>query len=211
MRITTLSRWALLGVAPFAAAALAVAGNAAGAGTQSTRQTTKVRPSLEARLQRQEDLEAIRRLLREYGRTLDARNLRGYADLFAVDGEWIGGFGSVKGREAIAPFMEKNMATPLPSVEGAVAAAAPARPGPRGVHLMTNEIIEVDGDRATAWSKWTYITRSADNRPSIALEGHYDDQLVREKGQWKFQRRVVTADIPFSDPLAPAQPATPAR
>jgi uncharacterized protein (TIGR02246 family) len=211
MGIGCLSMWILVAATPFAAASVAVAADAAGAGTQSARQPAKARPSLEARLQRQEDVEAIRRLLREYGRTLDARNLRGYADLFAVDGEWIGGFGSVKGREAIAPFMEKNMAAPLSSVEGAAAAAAPARPGPRGVHLMTNEIIEVDGDRATAWSKWTYITRSAENRPSMALEGHYDDQLVRENGQWKFQRRVVTADIPFSDPLAPAQPATPAR
>jgi len=163
-----------------------------------------VKPSsgVEARLQRQEDMEAIRRVLREYGKTLDAGDLRGYANLFAVDGEWVGGFGAVKGRDQIAPFMEKNMRTPNPAVEGAAAAAAPPRPGPRGVHLLTNEIIDIDGDRATSWSKWTYITRNAENKPSIALEGHYDDTFVRENGQWRFLRRVVTADIPYSDPLA---------
>ncbi len=95
---------------------------------------------------------SIRRLLREYGRRLDAGDLRGYADLFAVDGEWVGGFGAVKGRANIEPFMAKNMRNPLP-IEGAPAAVA--RPGPRGAHLMTNEIIDVKGDQATAWSKWT--------------------------------------------------------
>ena len=153
--------------------------------------------SLEARVKRQDDIEAIRRVLREYGRRLDAGDLKGYAELFAADGEWIGGFGKVKGRENIQPFMEKNMRTPLPSVDGA-ATTAPPRPGPRGVHLMTNEIIDVQGDRATAWSRWTYVTRTGDNKPSMALAGHYDDELVRENGQWKFQRRTVSGDIPYS-------------
>jgi 3-phenylpropionate/cinnamic acid dioxygenase small subunit len=154
--------------------------------------------SLEARVKRQEDIEAIRTVLREYGRRLDAGDLKAYAELFAADGEWIGGFGKVQGRDNIQPFMEKNMRTPLPSVDGA-AATAPPRPGPRGVHLMTNEIIDVQGDRATAWSRWTYVTRSADNKPAMALAGHYDDEFVRENGQWKFLRRTVSGDIPYSE------------
>jgi hypothetical protein len=158
--------------------------------------------SLEARLQRQEDTEAIRRLLREYGKRLDAGDLQGYASLFAADGEWVGGFGSVKGRDKIAPFMEKNMSGP-PPWEGPAAASAPPKPGPRGVHLMTNEIIEVNGDRATAWSKWTYMARNAETRPFPVMVGTYEDVLVREKGEWKFLRRVVSGDIPFSE--APAK------
>lgn len=154
--------------------------------------------TLEARLQRQEDTEAIRRLLREYGKRLDAGDLQGYARLFAADGEWIGGFGSVKGRDRIAPFMEKNMSGP-PPWESQASASAPPKPGPRGVHLMTNEIIEVNGDRATAWSKWTYMARNADNRPFAVMVGHYDDVLVRENGEWQFLRRVVSGDIPFSE------------
>jgi hypothetical protein len=101
--------------------------------------------------------------------------------------------------------MEKNMRTPLPSVEGA-AATAPPRPGPRGVHLMTNEIIEVSGDRATAWSRWTYVIRSADNKPVPALAGHYDDEFVRENGGWKFKRRSVGGDIPYSEPPKDGKP-----
>jgi hypothetical protein len=163
--------------------------------------------TIEARLQRQEDTEAIRRLLREYGKRLDAGDLKGYADLFAVDGEWIGGFGAVKGRAQIQPFMEKSMRTPLPSVEGSAAASAPPRPGPRGAHLLTNEIIEVNGDRATVWSKWTYMSRSADNKPVPVLVGTYDDIVVRENGEWKFLRRSVSGDIPFSEPPTGDKPA----
>jgi len=77
------------------------------------------------------------------------------------------------------------------------------------VHLMTNEIIEIKGDHATSWSKWTYITRTAENKPAIALEGHYDDTFVRENGEWKFLRRVVSGDIPFAEPPTTATP--PAR
>jgi uncharacterized protein (TIGR02246 family) len=153
--------------------------------------------SLEARVQRQEDTEAIRRLLREYGKRLDAMDLQGYANLFAVDGEWVGGFGSVKGRAQIAPFMEKNMRNPLPS-EGP--ASAVARPGPRGVHVLTNEIIDLVGDRATVWSKWTYMGRNADNRPVPIMVGTYDDVVVREKGEWKFLKRVVWGDVPYAPP-----------
>jgi uncharacterized protein (TIGR02246 family) len=157
--------------------------------------------TLEARVKQGEDVESIRRLLREYGRRLDAGDLRGYADLFAVDGEWIGGFGAVKGRANIEPFMAKNMRNPLP-IEGAPAAVA--RPGPRGAHLMTNEIIDVKGDRATAWSKWTYLSRNAENRPVPVIVGHYDDTLVRENGEWKFQKRLVWGEIPYAEP--PSQP-----
>jgi 3-phenylpropionate/cinnamic acid dioxygenase small subunit len=209
MRLTHRSTCVLAAAALCGMAPLSFGGDSGRSGA-----TSDTIAALEARLQRQEDVEAIRHLLREYGRALDAGDLRAYASLFAVDGEWIGGFGTVKGRDAIAPFMEKHMRTPPPW--GEEPESVSSRPGPRGVHLMTNEIIEVNGDHATAWSKWTYIIRSADNKPSIALEGHYDDELVRENGQWRFKRRVVSADIPFSDPLAratkePNVPATAAR
>src|ERR1044071_4331858 len=57
------------------------------------------------------DKEAIEYVLLEYGRALDARDFKAYSSLFASDGEWIGGFGSVKGPANIKAFMEKNMGT----------------------------------------------------------------------------------------------------
>jgi SnoaL-like domain len=67
--------------------------------------------SLAVRVQRLEDLEEIRILLLDYGRFLDTRDFGAYSRLFARDGAWIGGFGSVQGPAAIHAFMEKNMGT----------------------------------------------------------------------------------------------------
>lgn len=141
-----------------------------------------------ARLQRLEDIEEIRIVLTSYGRFLDAHDLASYSNLFAEDGEWVGGFGTGKGPAAILAMMEKNL---------------PVRPGtkPGGTyHLLTNFIIDVQHDTATAWSRWSFTVTSADNKPSILYGGHYDDTLVREKGRWKFKRRVAVNDIPHSDP-----------
>jgi ketosteroid isomerase-like protein len=141
--------------------------------------------ALSARIQRLEDMEEIRTVLLNYGRYLDARDFAAYSHLFAKDGEWVGGFGSVTGPAAIQAFMEKNI------------------PGPNKghtYHLLSNFVIDVHGDTATAWSRWAYVVPGGDGKPVIAQGGHYDDTLVRENGHWKFQRRVAPVDIPPLDP-----------
>ena len=143
---------------------------------------------LAARIQRLEDIEEIRVLLTNYGRFLDAHDLVSYSRLFARDGEWVGGFGSAKGPAGIQAFMEKNLG---PGIS--------RRPG-SSFHLLTNFIVDVHGDTATAWSRWLFMTAGPDNRPTPAMGGHYDDILVREDGQWKFRRRVAVNDIPQSGP-----------
>ena len=54
--------------------------------------------SLAARIQRLEDVEEIRTMLTNYGRFLDTHDLVAYSNQFAADGEWVGGFGTGKGR-----------------------------------------------------------------------------------------------------------------
>jgi len=150
-------------------------------------------PSAAARIQRLEDIEEIRTVLLDYGRFLDARDLPAYSRLFAKDGEWVGGFGSEKGPAAILAFMQKNLGT-----------------GPNSghtFHILSNFVIDVQGDKATAWSRWTYVTPAADGKPVINQGGHYDDTLVRENGHWKFQRRVASTDLPASGPVDPKGPA----
>lgn len=73
--------------------------------------TAQSKASLEVRVQRMEDVEEIRTVLTEYGRTLDARDFAAYSQLFAKDGQWVGGFGTVQGPAAIQAFMEKNVGT----------------------------------------------------------------------------------------------------
>jgi uncharacterized protein (TIGR02246 family) len=138
--------------------------------------------SIAARLQRLEDIEEIRILLTDYGRLLDSRDLAGYSRLFAKDGEWVGGFGTAQGPAGILAFMEKNLGT------------GPNRNG--SYHILSNFEIEVKGDAATAWSRWTFIVPGADGKPVLSQAGRYDDILVRENGRWRFKRRTAANDLP---------------
>lgn len=138
--------------------------------------------SVLARLRALEDREEIRLLLLDYGRHLDNRDLKAYASLFAIDGEWVGGFGTVKGRDAIQAFMEKNMGT------------GPNRAN--NYHLLSNFVIEVKGDTATAWSRWAFVVPEPAGGARIAQAGRYDDTLVRENGRWRFKKRVASNDSP---------------
>jgi hypothetical protein len=61
---------------------------------------------------------------------------------------------------------------------------------------MTNMLIDVDGDSATAWSRWTLIDAADNDTPALIYSGHYDDVLVRENGAWKFRRRTAWVEIP---------------
>ena len=145
--------------------------------------------SLAARMQRLEDIQEIQGVLLDYGRYLDARDFAAYSRLFAKDGEWIGGFGAVQGPAAIQAFMEKQITAPN-----------------RGntFHILSNFKIDVHGDTATAWSRWTFVTPGADKKPAISQAGRYDDTFVRENGHWKFKRRTASNDIPVPD-AAPAK------
>ena len=134
---------------------------------------------VEARLKALEDKEQIAQLLIDYGRHLDSRDLAAYASLFATDGEWVGGFGTVKGRANIQAFMEKSLGT------------GPNRNN--SYHVMSNFVITVTGDTATAWSRWTFVT-PGERGATIAQAGRYDDTFVRENGVWKFKRRAASND-----------------
>jgi len=159
-----------------AATALALAGSAFAA--------TDVE-SLAARVQALEDREEIRELLLAYGRALDSRDFIAFSDLFAEEeGEWMGGLGSAKGRKAIFELMDASIGHNAP------------RTGPGSYHVFSNEQIEVDGDHASATTKWIFVMQSDDASPRWVYLGHYDDTFVREDGRWRFLRREAFTDVP---------------
>ena len=177
-------RFAVLFAVPFVAfVAYAFAWNAVAA------QTAKSKESAEARLQRFADKEEIQNVLLEYGRALDSRNFAAYSALFAQDGEWVGGFGSVKGPANIKAFMEKNMGTNGNPTHN--------------YHLLSNFVITVNGDTATAWSRWAFV-QPQDRGAVIAQAGSYDDTFVRENGVWKFKKRTASNDTGRPAPPAAA-------
>jgi hypothetical protein len=148
--------------------------------------------STERRLQALEDREAIRRLLMNYGCFLDQRDFKSFALLFAEnEGEWIGGMGKARGRQAIRRLMEESIGANI------------AEDAPGNFHLFMNDSIDLDGDRAAATTKWMFVVQNATGKPELFYLGHYEDALVREAGEWKFLRRVVYSDIPADNPETP--------
>jgi ketosteroid isomerase-like protein len=88
------------------------------------------------------------------------------------------------GREAIEKFY----------ADSAQEADAPAAQGT--FHMMiSNPVIDVSGDTATATFFWTGVMNTAiEDRPVLWEQGREYDQLVRQDGEWRVKKRVVIAD-----------------
>jgi uncharacterized protein (TIGR02246 family) len=140
--------------------------------------------SVLTRLQRLEDLAEIERLFYEYRRHLDARDLHAYSRLFCEDGEWTGRTGRAVGPDAIQAMLEANLSPNPPA------------PAATSWHIVSNPMIDLDGDTATASTTWALIRRADGDAPQVALLGHYEDVLARENGRWRFKRRQAHMDIP---------------
>lgn len=139
--------------------------------------------NLEQRIERLEDIEAIKQLKARYSHICDDdHNPKRIASVFAEDGIWESpDFGQAQGHEEIIELFrgfEKLFTF--------------------SQHNMMNPIIEVDGNNATGiWyimGPWT-LTEN-DEEKWMALR--YDDDYVKIAGEWKYQHlRVVlrmTAD-----------------
>jgi uncharacterized protein (TIGR02246 family) len=153
------------------------------------------RPTLEQRVERMEAESDIRRALIEYGKFLDAKDFASYAALFAEDGVWTGGFGSFTGPAAIEKMLVENLGAPEAGFVNK-----------SNFHMLTNPVIDVQGDRASVESKYLFWSASPDNRPTPLLAGRYIDEFVKRDGEWKIARRTTWGQIPFRDPNEPPAP-----
>jgi len=143
--------------------------------------------SLDARVQRLEDLLAINQLFIDYGEHLDAGDFDAYAQLFAEDGEvLLGPMGRATGRAEIQALMTKTLGDRVGT----------------SFHLVTSPRITLDGDRATSTVMWTVVARAESGPPQVPMVGHHVDDLVRTSDGWRFQRRRGMINLPakFSGP-----------
>ena len=128
-----------------------------------------------------EEKDAIRELLAEYCFRLDGGDFDGMAALFTDDGTWDTAFGSATGRPAIA----------------ALAREIRRRAGdnrPRAIHLVTNILVKLDGERAEVRSNWTVVQNApagSGEGPRIGSGGAYADRLAKQDGRWLFQYRKI--------------------
>lgn len=139
----------------------------------------RAKPSVEQRLQAVEDELAIGHILVAYSAKQDARNYAGYSALFAKNGEWVNGKIVKKGREEIHKMLVDLYGQPPAGYVNA-----------ESYHITSNPEITLNGDRATARSRHLLIMRGPNGEPQPALAGRYEDEFIREDGQWKILRRV---------------------
>jgi 3-phenylpropionate/cinnamic acid dioxygenase small subunit len=122
---------------------------------------------------------AIRRTLAACCQHLDDGDFSAVAEQFTPDGSIsFGDRGGASGRAGIeAWYAERNP------------------PERRGRHLTVNTIVDLDGDRATAWSDFTFLGFvDGDLRPLFA--GRYHDEFARAEGRWLIARRVAVLLAP---------------
>ena len=102
--------------------------------------------------------------------------------LFTEDGAWDGGaFGGGQGHAGIREYMATGEAIM-----------------PFAFHHISNPLIEVDGNRATA--RWhAVLAVTAENQAKLHV-GIYDDQMVRSPDGWRFEllsfTLAATTDLP---------------
>ena len=130
------------------------------------------RETLDRRLQRFEDIEALRNLKHRYCTYCDG----GYdadrlAPLFTEDAIWDGGpLGYFSGRAAIHKFFV--------GCSKVVSFA---------IHHVTNSIIVVDGDRATGeWLLWEPMVFARSGEQAMWMAARYNDIYRRVDGEWRF-------------------------
>ena len=123
-----------------------------------------------------EEKDAIREVLGTYCFHLDAGDFEAMAALFTEDGTWHTDFGKGTGRAGI--------------MEHARSLRAGDAPRPRGVHLTTNIVIELNGETARVRSNWI-VAQNTDTGPKIGSAGGYADDMVKQSGRWLFRYRKI--------------------
>jgi uncharacterized protein with WD repeat len=73
-------------------------------------------------------------------------------------------------------------------MEKIFAGAADDIPKGQNFHVMSDFIIDVAGNRATASSRFIFY-KLVDGKPVAEIAGTYEDELARVGGVWKFKVR----------------------
>ena len=124
--------------------------------------------------------DAIRELMAAYAQALDACRFADVAACFAIDGEWTTDYGAARGPAEIEAFIRG-----IVPVKGE---------GPQRKHYITNIIIRVDGDTASAVSDYLII-REWENGLIPVMGGTYRDKFVKTPAGWRFSRKELEHHI----------------
>jgi ketosteroid isomerase-like protein len=128
----------------------------------------------------------IEDLLTRYYYDLSRSNAHELSEYFAEDALLDVDGTIAKGRAEIAKLYQS------PAPDSKEPASAPAR---RMHMLLSNPIIKINGNMATAHLIWTGVMNEGIGKlPQIVEQGREDTELVKQNGKWLIKRRYITAD-----------------
>jgi hypothetical protein len=142
---------------------------------------------LEKRIKNLEDIEEIKKLQANYAYLIDSFQLEGLANLFVDDIT-----------AEFAPLGKFNNKTELMSaLKGLVELNS------MSCHQAMTPLIKVDGDRATGmWYLFgPFTSKTPNGEVAHWIQGKYENEYVREKGEWKFKKIVFHFNLrsPYED------------
>lgn len=149
-----------------------------------------------ARLDALEAESEIRRKLQTYMAVLGASDWDNYVNYFTREGKLIMTEGTRVGRDDIKERMSTAAAR--------MARAAQGRPVRKRADLLSNIEVDVDGNTASAKSRFTFISENADGGFDVVGSGLYIDEWALEDGEWLIAARTVDYDMLRTAP-APAR------
>ena len=137
------------------------------------------------RMSEHQDRQDISDLLVRYATGIDRRDWPLFRTVFTPDCHCdYGQIGVWDGIDAVAEFMD----------------LAHAQAG-HTLHRITNQVIDVRGDRATARCYVDVWVMAADNNSGVNATGFYDDQIVRAGDGWRIaDRKFTSVRIAFPGP-----------
>lgn len=141
--------------------------------------------TLEQRVQQLEDKDAISRIIQDYAVRLTSRDYDGYVALFAPDGTWRNGETLKKGRAEIKAMLVAMFPNTPPNYVNK-----------DSYMIVSNIRVDLQGDHAKASSRQLSVIRGRDGMPTPVLSGMYEDEFVRQNGEWKILHRNDITLIP---------------
>ena len=117
-----------------------------------------------------DDESAIRRLLADYCHLLDDGRFDEWIVLFDEDVVFTVMGNRLRGRDEVRSFIEPTQ-----------------QEGDRGRHMLSEPVIDVDGDTALAATDYVFVSRSN----TILSTGRYVDVIRRAPDRWRFASREI--------------------
>ena len=127
------------------------------------------------------DVVAVTALIHAYAERIDAGDLDGVAVLFA-DATW---------RSPGRPEPLRGTAAVRKAYDGVILYDGV----PSTKHVVTNVIVEVRGDTATARSYFIVLQARPDLPLQPIIAGRYQDAFARVGGMWRFADRLIIPDL----------------